>query len=162
MLDSTTRAHIQRQLQQLSRLPAEYRSLLDTVPDDEPDLVERTALSAVVQSFYQGAEGVFQTIAKRVDDSMPSSAEWHRHLLRQMAESTDKRPAVISPDLRDQLTPYLAFRHLSRHTYPFLLNWSRMRRLVSNLAEVLQSQEPVRVIALWRGRGIGVGRKARE
>lgn len=139
MLDSTTHAHIQRQMQQMNRLPTEYRSLLDSVPEDEPDLERRTTLSAVVQSFYQGVEGVFQTIAKRVDGSMPSSPEWHRQLLRQMAEPTERRPAVISADLRQRLTPYLAFRHLSRHTYPFLLNWSRMRGLVVDLGHVLEA-----------------------
>lgn len=139
MLDSATRAHIERQLQLLGRLLTEYDELLDVTPEEEPDLVQRTALSSVVQSFYQGAEGLFQTIAKRIDGISPSSSQWHQELLRQMTEPSDVRPAVISADLRQELTPYLAFRHLSRHTYPFSLNWSRMRGLVMNLRSVHQS-----------------------
>lgn len=92
MLDSSTRAHIERELERLNRLRDDYEDLLRTQPDDGPDLVGRTALSAVVQSFYQGLEGVFQTIAKRIDCEMPTSADWHRQLLRQMATDSDSRP----------------------------------------------------------------------
>jgi hypothetical protein len=135
MLDRSTRSHIERELGQLDRLLTDYRDLLH-VESDEPGLVDRTALSSVVQSFYQGVESIFQLIAKRVDEDMPGSADWHRQLLRQMATSTDKRPAVITPVLLDRMESFLGFRHLARHTYPFLLNWSRMRHLVEELGPV--------------------------
>ncbi|MBT3346299.1 MAG: hypothetical protein HN712_04770 [Gemmatimonadetes bacterium] len=134
MLDRATSAHIERQLQQLARLETDYDELLRASTGEEPELVGRTALSAVVQSFYQGVEGIFQTIAKRVDGSMPSSADWHRRLLQQMAAGTDGRPEVISLDVLERLEPFLGFRHLARHTYPFLLDWARMRDLVREIA----------------------------
>jgi hypothetical protein len=62
MLDRSTRAHIERELGQLDRLLTDYRDLLHSA-SDEPGLVDRTALSSVVQSFYQGVESVFQLIA---------------------------------------------------------------------------------------------------
>ena len=33
---------------------------------------------------------------------------------------------------------HLGFRHLARHTYPFVLEWSRMRLLVQELALVTE------------------------
>ena len=92
-----------------------------------------------MQSFYQGAEAVFQRIAKRIDGKMPSASDWHRQLLNQMVDATDRRPPVISAGLADRLDPYLGFRHLARHTYPFFLNWNRMRGLVEDLSAVLAS-----------------------
>ena len=137
MWDRSTRTHIEREIKQLYRLTDDYKELLQIQSADGPELFDRTALSSVVQAFYQGIEGVFQTIAKRVDRDMPSSADWHRQLLKQMAQETSDRPSVITHGLVDRLEPFLGFRHLARHTYPFLLNWSRMRLLVEGIIPVL-------------------------
>jgi len=136
MLDERTRAHIERELEQIARLMSDYRELL-TVPNaHDPGLIDRTALGAVLQSFYNGVEAIFQTIAKRVDQDMPAGADWHRQLWMQMAQATSVRPPLITPAMADQLEPYLGFRHLARHTYSFTLEWSRMRDLVRDLASV--------------------------
>ena len=120
----------------MRRLLDDYNQLMP-VGSQEPGLVERTALGAVLQSFYHGVESVFQTVAKRVDGDMPRTADWHRQLLHQMARPTHVRAAVIGPDLQERLEPYLGFRHLARHTYPFLLDWRRMCHLVEDLGNVL-------------------------
>lgn len=133
MLDRSTRALIERELQQLDRLRDEYRELLQIRSEDGPELFGRTALSSVLQAFYQGIEGVFQTIAKRIDAHMPSTVDWHRQLLRQMATVKEDRPAVISSGLAEQLRPFLGFRHLARHNYPFVLDWGMMRHLTEEL-----------------------------
>lgn len=138
MLAERTRAHLDRELTQLHRLLEDYAELLTTPGEAQPGLVARTALSSVVQSFYQGIESVFQTVAKRVDGHMPSGPDWHRRLLEQMAASSDVRPALISPATLDRLVPFLGFRHLARHTYPFLLEWNRMCDLVREMTPVCQ------------------------
>ena len=78
-------------------------------------------------------------IAKRVDGGVPSSSDWHRRLLDQMTAAGVSRPSVISAELASRLDPYLGFRHLARHTYPFFLNWGRMRGLVEDMDSVLRS-----------------------
>lgn len=136
MLDRRTRSYIERELEQIRRLMSDYRELL-AVPDaQEPGLIERTALSTVLQSFYNGVENIFQTIAKRIDQDLPASADWHRQLWVQMARPRATRPPVITPAMADQLEPYLGFRHIARHTYSFALEWTRMRDLVGDLASV--------------------------
>src|SRR3990172_11631061 len=119
MLDRRTRSHIERELEQIVRLMSDYSELL-AVPDaQEPGLIDRTALGAVLQSFYNGVENIFQTVAKRVDQDMPAGADWHRQLWAQMARATAARPPLIVPATADQLEPYLGFRHIARHTYSF-------------------------------------------
>ena len=39
-------------------------------------MVERTALGSVLHSFYTGLEGIFLTVAKRVDEQVPSGNRW--------------------------------------------------------------------------------------
>ena len=54
----------------------------------------------------------------------------------QMGRPTEYRCAVISMGMVEQLEPYLGFRHISRHSYTFRLNWSKMRTLVGDLTIV--------------------------
>jgi len=57
-----------------------------------------------LQSFYQGVERVFQTIAKSIDRSVPAGEKWHKTLLEQMADEVPGiRPAVISMQTREAL-----------------------------------------------------------
>jgi hypothetical protein len=136
MLDERTRTHIERELTQLRRLLQDYAELLAISSSEEPELISRTALSTVLQSFYQGVESVFQTVAKRTDQHMPTGADWHRQLVNQMAKSSATRSPLISANTVERLEPYLGFRHLARHTYPFSLEWNRMCQLVQELASV--------------------------
>ena len=136
MLDERTRAELTLEIQQLERLLSEYQPLLDEALDREPDLVNRTAIGAVLQSYYNGIEAVFQTIAKRVDQEVPTGDTWHKDLLQQMGYATKNRGPVISQEMIEQIEPYLGFRHISRHSYTFRLDWNKMHTLVSDLSNV--------------------------
>lgn len=136
MLDRRTRSHIERELEQIGQLIQDDGDLL-AVPDDaEPGLIERTALGAVLQSFYNGVENIFQTVAKRIDQDMPAGADWHRQLWTRMARGTAIRPPLITPATADRLEPYLGFRHIARHAYSFSLDWTKMGDLVHDLASM--------------------------
>jgi hypothetical protein len=82
----------------------------------EPDLpiIETAAACAMLHSFYTEVEKMFKIIAVDFDGTMPGSESWHRDLPKQMAASTERRPAVISADLVLRLSELLAFRHLFR------------------------------------------------
>ena len=86
MLDERTQAELTLELRQLERLLSEYRPLIEDALANEPDLIKRTAIGAVLQSFYNGVEGLFQTIAKRVDRNVPTGETWHKDLLQQMGK----------------------------------------------------------------------------
>ena len=136
MLDERTRAELALEFQQLERLLSEYQPLLDEALAREPDLVKRTAIGAVLQSFYNGVEAVFLSIAKRIDQDVPSGETWHKGLLQQMGYATKNRGPVISQGMIERIEPYLGFRHISRHTYTFGLDWKKMRTLVTELSDV--------------------------
>lgn len=136
MLDERTRAHIVREIRQIDQLFQEYEDLLQKARQREPGLVELTALGAVLHSFYTGVESIFQTVAKRVDEHMPSGDQWHRELLLQMVREGERRGEVISQATRETLEAYLGFRHVYRHAYSFRLTWPQMRRLVYDLPDV--------------------------
>jgi hypothetical protein len=99
----------------------------------EPNQVEITALASVLHSFYCGIEKIFLIIAKRIDKSIPYDLNWHKTLLFQMMEKNEFRDAVISDKTKEELSDYLAFRHLYRHSYSSRLKWREMEFLVTSI-----------------------------
>jgi len=87
-----------------------------------------------LQSFYQGVERVFETIAKSIDRSLPAGHKWHKMLLEQMAnEVSGIRPAVISMETRQALDDFRMFRHLAHNIYTFNLDPRRIKTLIEKL-----------------------------
>jgi hypothetical protein len=87
-----------------------------------------------LQSFYQGVERVFETIAKSIDRSVPTGDRWHKMLLEQMGnEVSGIRPAVISVQTRQALDDFRMFRHLAHNIYTFNLDPRRIKSLIEKL-----------------------------
>ena len=124
---------------QLAELDEEIivaRPLIDELADREPNQIEIRAIAATLHTFYNGIERVLELIARTVDESVPEGPSWHRDLLQQMAESNQKRPALLSADLKESLQEYLGFRHYFRHAYAIHLEWNQMNHLVRDLMNV--------------------------
>ncbi len=99
----------------------------------EPNQIEVTALASVLHSFYCGIEKIFLIIAKRIDKNIPYDLNWHKTLLFQMMGKNEFRDAVISDKTKEELSDYLAFRHLYRHSYSSRLKWREMEYLVTSI-----------------------------
>jgi len=113
-----------------------YKNLLSTVEKKHPDNIELAALATVLHSFYNGIEGIFLYVVKRIDGTVPNDFSWHHTLLLHVTDKTDNRTPVISIQTSDLLAPYLKFRHFFRHSYAFMLDWQRMKPLVDELHPV--------------------------
>jgi len=118
---------------QLDQLFAVYADLLQRATQQSPDLVEMTALASVLHSFYNGLENIFLSIARHVDQQVPTGDRWHRALLVQMAHPTPTRAPVLSAELVATLTEYQGFRHFYRHSYSFFLSWDKLKPLVMDM-----------------------------
>ena len=138
------RKQIAVEQEQIGRLLEEHRPLLRKCAAKTRDPIERSALAAMLHSFYTGIENVFKRVAVECDGQSPGGDTWHRDLLDAMAEPSEQRPAVISEDLHDALRAYLNFRHVFRHGYGFRLEWARMSPLVDRCERCLRDfQEDV-------------------
>ncbi len=100
--------------------------------DDDDLLIDSVALN--LHDFYTGLERIFMHIASSLDQTVPSGADWHRELLKQMTvEIPGLRPAVLNADLARQIDELLRFRHGVRHVYAFDLEPERIESLASRL-----------------------------
>jgi len=87
-----------------------------------------------------GVERILEDIARTMEKSVPSGANWHQALLLQMSASMNSvRPAVISRETRYCLDEYRGFRHVVRNVYTFNLKSSRLQELTEQLRECCQS-----------------------
>jgi hypothetical protein len=99
------RKQLEVERQQLNRLVAEHRILLDSCATKEPTPIEVSALATFLHSFYSGIENSLKRIALEIDDGVPSGDAWHRQLLTLMAKATAAGfPTFLSPSL------FLSFR----------------------------------------------------
>ena len=87
-----------------------------------------------LHSFYSGTEKIFEDIGRTIDGNIPSGSDWHTGLLIQMAtESVNRRPPVISSEVRFALDEYRGFRHVVRNVYAFNFRPTRLKELVDGL-----------------------------
>ncbi len=83
-------------------------------------------------------DGDYRTVAVRIDGSLPSGANWHQELVRQMTlEIPGVRPPAISEETCLQLDPYRGFRHVVRNVYAYVLDPRRVGELVESLPELI-------------------------
>ena len=134
-MSAELRGYFETECRQIDRLMDEYRPLLARLAAREPDNIERSALAAMLHSFYTGVENIFKRIAIALDGGLPDGQNWHRDLLASMARPGAHRPAALSQAARLALRPYLDFRHIFRHGYGFDLQWDKMAGLVRGYEE---------------------------
>lgn len=130
---------VRLELQQLDTLLAMYRPLTSKVAQVPPDAIERSALAAMLHSFYTGFENIFKRIERDSAGELLTGASWHKALLDAMTKSTSHRSAVITEPTRQRLREYMEFRHFFRNAYTFQLNWAMMSPLVAGCQDLLAS-----------------------
>jgi len=128
---------IETECKRIEQLFHDYGPLLEKVKRREPDFFEMGSLALLLHSFYNGLENIFNRIARKIDKNLPDGREWHKELLDLMTRQTEKRSHVVLSDrTHKELKEYLGFRHFSRHSYAFDLNWDLMKDLVLMLEDI--------------------------
>lgn len=122
---------IETECKKVNKLFEDYEPLLDKLKDHPPDFIEIGSLAMMLHSFYNGLENIFSRIARKIDKSLPEGMDWHKELLERMSKRTKNRKyAVLSENMYEELQEYLGFRHFSRHSYACDLDWALMKDLV--------------------------------
>ncbi len=129
---------IKAELLTLKQLEKEKDGLLKLKPSN----YTLRAGGSILHDFYTGIEKIFEDIAKEVDRRVPMGDSWHSELLHQMTLNIEGlRPPVITYTTEKKLREYLAFRHLFRKRYGFDLDWSKIKKLLVALPNVLSITE---------------------
>lgn len=130
---SVLAARLQNELTRLDQVVAAAKTQTQKAQKTrDKDFIQAAALS--LQNYYMGVERIFEEVAKRVDQSLPSGPNSHQALLEQMElEIPQTRPPLLSAVTADRLNEYRAFRHVVMHRYGFELHPERVSELVGQL-----------------------------
>ncbi len=120
-------------LEQLAIIRDQFQPLISMSSDASVSVIETAAACAMLHSFYTEIEKILKMSARGWDGQAPSSGSWHKDLLIQMSKPTDRRPAVVSADLVEVLSEFLAFRHLFRGASIVLMRWEKLVPLISKV-----------------------------
>jgi hypothetical protein len=108
------------------------RAILAARQDDANRDLFADSAALNLHDCYSGLERLCEQIASTVDQSVPSSRDWHRDLLRQMTvELPGVRPPVLSVESVTALDEYRRFRHVVRNVYAFELDLERIEQLAT-------------------------------
>jgi hypothetical protein len=87
-----------------------------------------------LHGFYSGVERIFEDIARSIDGNIPSGPDWHSALLVQVSsEIPQRRPPIITQEVRYTLDDFRGFRHVVRNIYAFNFRPARLKELVDSL-----------------------------
>ena len=87
---------------------------------------------------------------QELGEPLPASEAWHKELLTQMAAQTSTRPAVITTDLVEALSEFLAFRHLFRGASIALMRWDKLAPLLARVDQVYrQAKQEIEVFCVF-------------
>lgn len=131
-------AKIRVGLEEFAIVRQRFDPLLVISPDASVSVIETSAASAMLHSFYTEIEKILKLIAREWDRQLPSSDSWHKDLLLQMSRSTANRPAVLSVGLLEALNEFLAFRHLFRGASIALMRWDKLQPLMAKVNATYQ------------------------
>ncbi|SPE29688.1 conserved hypothetical protein [Candidatus Sulfopaludibacter sp. SbA3] len=120
-------------LEELAIVRQQFEPLLSMPSEANIGVIETSAASAMLHSFYTEIKKVLKLVAREWDGHLPSSDSWHKDLLSQMSEATPTRPAVLSKGLIEVLNEFLAFRHLFRGASIALMRWEKLHPLVAKI-----------------------------
>ncbi|MCL5038373.1 MAG: hypothetical protein M1299_00855 [Firmicutes bacterium] len=150
-------SRIKQELENIDRLQVELasrgllpheggRAVTGEIPAGTPatfsqgDSFTLRAIGSILHDLYVAAENIFETVARELDQSIPTDPAWHLSLLQQMTLAIPEvRPAVISRETAQRLEAFRSFRHVFRNVYGFNLDSKRLQLLLEALPETISA-----------------------
>ena len=96
------------------------------------DDIELHAAASALHSIYTGMERCLLLMLKVRGEPVPSGLHWHKQVLERSYEC-----GTVDKDLRDRLKEYLAFRHMYRNAYGFMLDSDLLAPLIDRACSLV-------------------------
>ena len=94
-------------------------------------MLELAGVATLLHNFYNGIENILKRILIEKGISIPQGSAWHKELL-----NLSEQENIITPQMKQQLGEFLAFRHFFSHAYALDLYAERMEPLVKSAFEL--------------------------
>jgi hypothetical protein len=135
-LDKNVKQKILFEISQIDEVIDSTKLLRDLCKIRVPDIIEKSAVALLLQSFYNGIENILIIIVKYFDGKLPNNSKWHKELLGKAFEESEKHKQIFRDDIKIILNDYMSMRHFIRHTYGFRLDWEQMQELTNGIDNI--------------------------
>jgi hypothetical protein len=136
-LNENIKQKILFEISQIDEVIKSTKPLRDLCKIKVPDVIEKSAIALLLQSFYNGVEKVLIIVVRYFDEKLPNSNKWHKELLNMaFEESPQKHRPIFRKEIKVILDDYMSMRHFIRHTYGFKLDWEQMQELTNEIDNV--------------------------
>lgn len=131
---------IRREWDRIEAVVTRAQAIWEDANGQDKDDFHLDAVALNLHGFYAGLERIFETVASRIDQTVPEGGNWHEELLEQMnTELSTVRPPVLSDVSQKKLEQYRGFRHVVRNVYTFDFDPEQISLLMRRLPETVQS-----------------------
>jgi hypothetical protein len=135
-LNKNVKQKIIFEISQIEEVIDSTKPLRDLCKIRMPDIIEKSAVALLLQSFYNGIENILIIIVKYFDTKLPNSGKWHKELLEKAFEESEKHKQIFRDEIKIILNDYMSMRHFIRHTYGFRLDWEQMQELTNEIDNI--------------------------
>jgi hypothetical protein len=135
-LDENVKQKILFEMSQINEVIDSTKPLRDLCKIRVPDIIEKSAVALLLQSFYNGIENILIIIVKYFYGKLPNGSKWHKELLEKAFEESEKHKPIFRDDIRIILNDYMSMRHFIRHAYGFRLDWEQMQELTNGIDNI--------------------------
>lgn len=94
-------------------------------------MLELAGVATLLHNFYNGIENILKRLLIKKGISIPQGSAWHKELLNLSGQEN-----IITPQMKQQLGEFLAFRHFFSHAYALDLYAEKMEPLVKSAFEL--------------------------
>lgn len=100
------------------------------------DEIETHAAASALHSIYTGIERCLLLALKLHGHATPSGSHWHQQVLERAIEC-----GAVDEGVRNRLQEYLAFRHMYRNAYGFMLDSELVAPLIDQIGALVSDFE---------------------
>jgi len=93
--------------------------------------IELAGIATFLHNFYSGIENILKQILSEKNINIVKTEFWHKTLLEISVKNQ-----IISPEFKNSLSDYLAFRHFFVHSYGFMLDEHKLLSLAINASDI--------------------------
>jgi hypothetical protein len=128
---------IEVECENLEKIISEINRVNDSIKDNEPNLMEKTALAHYLMSVYNGFENLMKNLCKFHGVLLPNGEFFHVELFKLFCfPQTSELPVLISENIKSGMQELRKFRHIARQGYAFNFEWSRMKEGVNTIDSI--------------------------
>jgi hypothetical protein len=99
-LDENVKRKILFEISQIDEALESAKPLRDLCKARIPDIIEKSAVALLLQSFYNGIENILIIIVKYFDAKLPNSSKWHKELLEKAFEQSEKHKPIFRETIK--------------------------------------------------------------